>query len=335
MSDSKTKKYDVYGVGNALVDILANVPDSFVGQFGLHRGSMALMDSKAQGQVLEHLEMKELKLACGGSAANTMVAIAQSGGTGIYAGKVAHDTYGEFYVQDMQKSGIRFPVKPAAEEGLPTGTCVVLTTPDAERTMCTHLGISTSLDEHDIDREQLAQCSISYVEGYLWDAEKPRQACKKAFRLSNELGIRTAFTFSDAFLVDRFPDEFREIVTKYCDIVFCNADEARRFCKKESLDECSKELGAMAELVFITDSAKGCYVIENGHSTLVEGFSVKAIDSVGAGDAFAGGVLFGLARGHSPQESARWGNKLASEVVATVGPRLPADHVGTLEKTLV
>jgi sugar/nucleoside kinase (ribokinase family) len=333
-SPTSNKKYDVYGVGNALVDILANVEESFIGQFGLHHGSMALMDAKTQGQVLEHLEMKDLKLACGGSAANTMVAIAQSGGSGIYAGKVAHDTYGEFYQQDMQKTGIAFPVKLATEQGLPTGTCVVLTTPDAERTMCTHLGISTSLHASEIQRDQIAKCKISYVEGYLWDADQPRAACRKTFELSNELGVKTAFTFSDAFLVDRFPNEFREVVTNHCDIVFCNADEARRFCKKESLDECAAELGQLCELVFITDGSQGCLVVEKGKSTLVKGFAVKAVDTVGAGDAFAGGVLYGLTHDHSPQESARWGNRLASEVVATYGPRLPAEALADLERVL-
>ncbi len=330
MTVDSTRKHDVFGVGNALVDILANVDDRFVGQFGLHKGSMALMDSKAQAQVLEHLELQNLKLASGGSAANTMVAIAQSGGSGIYAGKVAHDTYGEFYRKDMQNAGIGFPVEMASETGLPTGTCVVLTTPDAERTMCTHLGISTSLHESEIHRDQIAQCKLSYVEGYLWDAPGPRAACRKTFELSNELGVRAAFTFSDAFLVDRFPEEFRDIVTRHCDIVFCNADEARRFCKNENLEECAAELGSLADLVFITDSARGCVVVEQGAASLVAGFAVQAVDTVGAGDAFAGGVLYGLARGQSPQEAARWGNWLASAVVATVGPRLPAGAVAAL-----
>lgn len=329
------KPHDVFGVGNALVDILAHVPEQLIGQLGLHRGSMALMDAKTQAQVLGHLDTGSLQLASGGSAANTMVAVAQSGGSGIYAGKVAHDTYGEFYIRDMHNSGIRFPVPPAAEQGLPTGTCVVLTTPDAERTMCTHLGISTSLTPEDIDPAQIAECRLCYVEGYLWDAPQPRAACQKAFELSNKLGLKTAFTFSDAFLLDRYASEFRDLVSNYCDILFCNADEARRFCKNESLNECARELGLAAELVFITDGPRGCLVVERSLIAEVDGFPVKAVDTVGAGDAFAGGVLFGLSRGYKATAAARWGNYLASQVVATVGPRLSAKQAAALDRQLV
>lgn len=334
MNRPHDREFDVFGVGNALVDILAHVDHSLIGQLGLKHGSMSLMDARAQAQVLEHLQRDSLKLASGGSAANTMAGLAQSGGTGIYAGKVARDTYGEFYRHDLQNAGIQFPVEPAPETGLPTGTSVILTTPDAERTMCTHLGISTSLSEADIDRERMARCGYCYVEGYLWDADLPRAACLKTFRLARDLGLRTAFTFSDAFLVDRFPDEFRELTSEYCDIVFCNADEARRFCRNESLESCAKELGGLAETVFITNGGDGCLVVERSIVAEVDGFPVKPVDTVGAGDAFAGGVLYGLARGHRATDAARWGNYLASRVVATVGPRLPAEEVGKLERLL-
>lgn len=329
------RPHDVYGVGNALVDILAHVEDALIGQLGLHRGSMTLMDARAQAQVLGHLDLNSLQLASGGSAANTMVAVAQSGGSGVYAGKVAGDTHGEFYIRDMQNAGIRFPVPPASEQGLPTGTCVVLTTPDAERTMCTHLGVSTSLTPDDIVAEQMKGCRISYVEGYLWDAPLPRAACQKAFDLSRQLGLKTAFTFSDAFLLDRYSDDFRRLISDCCDILFCNADEARRFCRKESLPDCARELGAEAELVFITDGPRGCHVVERSVIAEVDGFAVNAIDTVGAGDAFAGGVLYGLSRGHRAIAAARWGNYLASQVVATVGPRLPAECVPKLKPMLV
>ena len=161
------KKYDVFGVGNAIVDTLAQVEDQFITDAGLGKGGMSLMDTENQAKILTGLEKHDLRMASGGSAANTMVAIAQSGGTGVYFGKVAKDTNGEFYKTDIEESGIAFPVAMAPETGLPTGTCVVLTTPDAERTMCTHLGISTTLTKSEIDADALAQSKCSYIEGYL------------------------------------------------------------------------------------------------------------------------------------------------------------------------
>ncbi len=322
MKADKQRTFDVFGVGNALVDILAQVNETFIGMFGLKKGGMMLMDAPEQGQILQHLESQSLQLASGGSAANTMVAIAQSGGNGVYCGQVAHDLHGEFYRRDMQRAGILFPVELAPEAALPTGTCVVLTTPDAERTMCTHLGISTSLQEDAIDWSLLAECRLSYVEGYLWDAPGPRAACVATFEQSRRLGVRTAFTFSDAFLVDRFPDDFQRIVREYCDIVFCNADEIRRYFKDESLETCVRRIGDQVELAFVTNSENGCFVVERGTVHHVSGFPVWAIDTVGAGDAFAGGTLYGLTHGYSPQQAARWGNYLASRVVAKIGPRL-------------
>ncbi|MFK7770294.1 MAG: adenosine kinase [Mariniblastus sp.] len=316
------KKYDVFGVGNAIVDTLAQVDDQLVVDLGLGKGGMALMDTENQANVLTKLEHQNLQLASGGSAANTMVAIAQSGGTGVYCGKVAHDTNGEFYKRDMEESGIKFPVPAAPEASLPTGTCVVLTTPDAERTMCTHLGISTTLNKSEIDLDLLAESKCSYIEGYLWDAEDPRAACVEAFEQSKKLGVRAAFTFSDAFLIDRFAKDFHNIVSEYCDIIFCNADEARQFFEADTIEECTTKMAAICDLAFITDSANGCHVVDKGNVILVPGFPVKAVDTVGAGDAFAGGALYGITNGLTSEQSAKWGNYFASRVVENIGPRI-------------
>ncbi len=319
------KKYDVFGVGNALVDTLAQVEDQFVADLGLNKGGMALMGTEQQAKVLDRLDHKNLQLASGGSAANTMVAIAQSGGSGVYFGKVAHDTNGEFYKHDMEQTGIKFPVPLAPEASLPTGTSVILTTPDAERTMCTHLGISTMLHKSDIDADLLGQCKLSYIEGYLWDADEPRAACIESFEQSKRQGVVSAFTFSDAFLIDRFAKEFHNVVEEYCDIVFCNSDEVRQFFEADELDECCRRMALICDLAFVTNSEDGCYVIEKGKITHIEGFPVKAVDTVGAGDAFAGGVLYGLTNGLTTHQSAKWGNYFASRVVENIGPRIDGD----------
>ncbi len=321
------KSIDVFGVGNALVDIAAFVTDQFIEDQKLQRGAMTLMDTRRQAQVLRALEHHQLELASGGSAANTMVAIAQSGGSGAYCGKVAHDTHGEFYRDDLLGAGVNYEVELAPETGNPTGTCVVLTTPDAERTMCTHLGVSTSLSETDVDAEMLGRGQFTYIEGYLWDAPDPKKACLAAMEASKRNGVKVAFTFSDPFLVDRYIDDFRHMIPEYCDLLFCNADEARRFCESESLDDCAAQLGQLAETVFLTNSEQGCRAIRDGNITQVDGFPVKPTDSTGAGDAFAGGVLYGLTNGMSLVESGRWGNYIASRVVQVTGPRLEGSMV--------
>ncbi|MEM7581030.1 MAG: adenosine kinase [Cyanobacteria bacterium P01_A01_bin.80] len=318
----KSKSIDVFGVGNAMVDILAMVEDDFITEHDLSRGGMTLMDSEKQGKLLQELKHHSLELSSGGSAANTMIAIAQSGGKGFYSGKVSRDTNGEFYRQDLLEAGIHFDVHPTEEDRGSTGTCLVLTTPDAERTMCTHLGVSTTLAPTDINIEKLAQCKYSYVEGYLWDAPDPKKACIETMEQSKRQGVKVAFTFSDLFLVSRFSDDFHKLVSEYCDVVFCNADEVRNFFGSESLDECASKIGELVDTGFITDSANGCLVVENKQVTRVPGFPVKAIDTVGAGDSFAGGVLYGLTNGLDAQQSARWGNYMASCIVQVHGARL-------------
>ena len=317
-----TKKYDVFGVGNAIVDILAQVDDSIVTDLDLNKGGMALMSTEQQGDVLTTIKDPSLTFASGGSAANTMVAIKQSGGTGVYAGKVTDDANGQFYKKDMEAAGIPFYVPMAEGGGETTGSCVVLTTPDAERTMCTHLGISTTLKKEELDFDLLAQSKCSYVEGYLWDAEDPRAASIATFEESKKQGVTAAFSFSDPFLVDRYGEQFKDVVKDYCDIVFCNADEAKMFMGVDNLEACAEKIGGLCDLVFITDGGNGCYVIEKGNIKQVPGFEVKAVDTVGAGDSFAGGVLYGITNGLTNEQSARWGNYFASRVVAKFGPRL-------------
>ncbi len=325
MTDEKTT--DVFGIGNALVDILALVDDDYVREHDLTKGGMMLVDAEKQAVLLRYLTNTSLNLRSGGSAANTMIAVAQSGGTGFYAGKVARDAHGEFYRQDMLDAGIHFDVHPAPTSNGPTGTSLVLTTPDAERTMCTHLGVSTELSPTDINVDRLSRCKYAYIEGYLWDAETPRKACVEAMQQARKYGVKVSFTFSDPFLVDRFPKDFSAIVDEYCDVVFCNADEVRRFVGSESLDECAAQLGSLVDLCFITDGANGCLVVESDGTQRVAGFDVKAVDTVGAGDAFAGGVLYGLTNGLTPVQSARWGNYLASRIVEVHGARLEESYV--------
>jgi sugar/nucleoside kinase (ribokinase family) len=317
------ERIDVFGVGNAMVDILVMVDEDFVREHALTKGSMTLVDAEKQGTLLQSLESRPLQMQSGGSAANTIIGVAQSGGTGFYTGKVARDPNGEFYRQDLLEAGVHFDVHPAPETGPPTGSCLVLTTPDAERTMCTHLGVSTELSAEDVDVDYLKRCRYAYIEGYLWDPPGPRGASLAVMEQSKRHGVQVALTFSDPFLMERFGDDFRRLARDYCDVVFCNADEVRQLTQLDDLEAAARTIGEWVDLAFVTNSEAGCLVVKSGELERVGGFPVKALDTVGAGDAFAGGALFGLTHGYTPSQAARWGNFLASRVVTYHGARWP------------
>ncbi|RHX86252.1 adenosine kinase [Leptospira stimsonii] len=326
------KHYDVFGVGNALVDILVPTEDVFIKRLGFDKGIMTLVDAEKQAGVLNALEGSKRELRSGGSAANTMIAIANSGGTGTYTGKVSKDTYGEFYKKDMEEAGIFFEVAP--EDKGHTGTCVVLTTPDAERTMLTHLGISITLQKSDVDVEKLKTSKISYIEGYLWDGPGTKEASLLTMEESKKNGVKVAYTYSDPFCVNRSREDFIRLTKDYFDIVFCNAEEAKALSQKEDKQEALKFIAGLAPLVFMTDSANGAFYAENGTISHVEGFPVKPLDTTGAGDCFAAGVLYGLTQGYSLQRATRWGNYVASRIVQEIGPRLGIKLMGRQDEIL-
>ncbi|TGJ98220.1 adenosine kinase [Leptospira langatensis] len=327
------KHYDVFGIGNALVDILVPTEDLFITKLGWTKGVMTLVDAETQGKVLTSLDEHKKELRSGGSAANTMIALANSGGTGTYTGKVTEDTYGEFYKQDMEKAGILFEVKPSNDGH--TGTCVVLTTPDAERTMLTHLGISTTLTKHDVDLEKLRASAYSYVEGYLWDGPSTKEACILTMEESRKAGVKVAFTYSDPFCVNRSREDFIRLTKEYCDLVFCNVEEAKALSGNPSKEESLKYVASLCDHVMMTDGSNGAFFSEKGVIRHVSGFSVEElIDTTGAGDCFAAGVLYGLTHGFTPEKSVKWGNYVASRIVQEIGPRLTVRLMGRQEEIL-
>ncbi|BDA80130.1 adenosine kinase [Leptospira kobayashii] len=326
------KKYDVFGVGNALVDIIAFVEPKFLDKQKIDKGIMTLVDETRQGQILADLHEIKKELRSGGSAANTMIAIANSGGNCCYAGKVTHDTYGEFYKKDMEDAGVRFETAPDKEGH--TGTCVVLTTPDAERTMLTCLGISTSLSPSDIHLEDLKSSQFVYVEGYLWDGDSTKKASQLTMKEAKANQVKVAFTYSDPFCVNRTRDEFIQLTKDYVDVVFCNTEEGLALSGKKDPLEAVAYIGTLSPLVFMTAGKEGAYVCQDGKIELVPGFPVKPVDTTGAGDAFAAGVLYGLTHGFTPKRSARWGNYVASRIVEEVGPRLSVKLLNKQDEVL-
>lgn len=323
--------YNVFGVGNALVDIVVRVEDSFLKDQNIRKGVMTLVESEKQVELLKHLSNLAPEKRSGGSAANTLIGLANSGGTGYYVGKVAGDSHGSFYKADLEDAGIGFHSTPGHGN---TGTCLVLTTPDGERTMLTSLGISSELTRGDIKPEIMEGCQIAYVEGYLWDRENTKEACLYTMEEAKKLSKIVSFTFSDPFCVNRSRDDFKRITKEYVDIAFCNHEEAMALTETDSPEDAIREIAPICDLVFMTWGHHGCMVANQGVEKHIPGYPVKALDSNGAGDAFAAGVLYGLTHKLSVEDSAKWGNYMASNVIQVIGPRLPYSLKGKQNEIL-
>ncbi|MCS7205109.1 MAG: adenosine kinase [Leptospiraceae bacterium] len=328
--------YDVFGIGNAIVDLLVFVDDEFVESHQLPKGHMKLSTSEEQAKLLFDLEKFSIHMASGGSAANTMISIANIGGKTFFTGKIAKDPNGEFYRVNLKEAGVEFDVHPIEETEGSTATCIVLITPDAERTMSTHLGVSILLHENDIQEEIIKKSKMVYIEGYLWLNPITKQAALKTIEIAKMHQVPVSFTFSDGFVVAQFREEFEEKIKNHdFDVVFMNADEIQSFFAMEDYQKCLHELSKFDNLFFVTNSEKGANVVYKNTIIPVSGFPVKALDTTGAGDYFAGGTLFGLTRLKTPEQSAKWGNYLASKVVQVQGARLDKIYKDEITKIKV
>jgi sugar/nucleoside kinase (ribokinase family) len=261
-------KYDVYGVGNALVDIQAVVTEEILAATGFDKGIMTLVDDMQQQLVLGQLSSLNLNRCAGGSAANTIVGVADLGGKAAYVGKVASDETGEFFLQDMRKMGVTIEVAPSAEGQ--TGTCAVLITEDAQRTMLTNLGVSATLTADDVDEEELRQAKYVYVEGYLLTGETTRAAAYKAIELAKKHGVKVAFTASDPFLVNLLRDEIWSLVDGPVDLFFCNEEEAKSLTGKSDPIACAAEIHKHAENVAMTLGPNGSILMHGGEAIAID-----------------------------------------------------------------
>jgi len=321
------ERYDVYGVGNAIVDTEVQIEETMLTTHSLERGVMTLVAIEDQVALIEGLIGHELTYAAGGSAANTMVGVARFGGRAFYAGKVGDDMPGALYRASMAEAGVDFAVE--AAQG-PTGSCLVLVTPDGERTMQTHLGASSTLGAADIHGELIAQSRMLYVEGYLWASDSTREAAEQAIVRAVAARVPVALSLSDPAMVLHFGDAFREIVRSSVDVLFCNEHEAAIYAgaahggsaPQTQRDSSLQALGADCDTVFMTCGADGSAVYNHGLVRHVEGHVVRVVDTTGAGDVYAAGALYGLTQGLSPVDTAKLGSYAAALVVTRLGPRL-------------
>lgn len=312
--------YDVLGVGNALVDIQTTVHDDTVKDFGFDKGIMTLVDSERQSKVLDVLQNHTLYRCAGGSAANTIVAIAEFGGMAAYIGKVSNDEVGDFFLKDMRDNGVRIDVE-RSSAGL-TGTCAVLITEDAQRTMLTDLGVSATLGPEDVDEEEIKRAKYIYVEGYLLTGESTKAAAMKAFELAKKHNVRVAFTASDPFLVNMLRDELWQLIEGPVDLLFCNEEEAKSLTGKDDAEACAKELHQHLDNVAMTLGPNGSIVMHGGDVIRIAGVPCQAIDTTGAGDMYAGAFLYAITSGKTWQQAGKLASHAASRIVSQMGARL-------------
>lgn len=321
-------RYDLYGIGNALVDYEFEVSDEVLKGFEVDKGLMTLVDANLQEKRIAHLEGTRHKRACGGSAANTLIALSQFGGQSYYSCKVANDETGEFFYHDLKANGVHSNVEPGKLPNGTTGTCLVLVTPDAERTMNTHLGISAEFSSSELREEELKQSKILYIEGYLVASDSGRAAAIQAREMAEKHGVKTALTFSDPNMIQFFRDGMKEMLgPKGVDYLFSNDAEAKLYTGAEDIDDVHFELQKIAKNYVVTCGAQGALVYD-GSSVQKVGItkSVRPVDSNGAGDMFAGAFLYGVTEGWDLVKSAGLANLAAGALVTQYGPRLKMDQ---------
>jgi sugar/nucleoside kinase (ribokinase family) len=311
--------FDVLGIGNAIVDVLSRADDAFLSQHGLVKGSMMLIDEQ-RAETLYAAMGPGIEVS-GGSCGNTMAGVASFGGKGAYIGKVRNDQLGEVFGHDLRSIGVSFETA-SAISGPATARCLILVTPDAQRTMNTYLGACTGLGPADIDTKVVGGAKVTYVEGYLWDAPEAKKAVLKAFDAAHAAGRQVSITLSDSFCVHRYREEFRELVRNKVDILFGNEAEIKSLYEVATFEEAMEATRKEAKIAALTRSEKGSIVIRGGETYAVPAAPVaKVVDTTGAGDLYASGFLFGYTTGKPLAECARLGGLAAAEIISHVGAR--------------
>jgi len=320
------KKYNIYGIGAALVDTEVEVSDEFLAKASIDKGVMTLVDEARQAELLGALsaETGSMLRKCGGSVCNSVVAASSLGAQAFFSGKVADDEDGQLYIDDLKEAGVDF--HSAGQEPGITGKCLVMVTDDAERTMNTFLGASEGLSAREIDQAALVDSEWFYVEGYLVTDEARTAATKAAVELAKSSGVKVAISLSDPFVVSVFGDALRQVIGDGVDLIFCNKDEAMAFTGTETLDAASEALKQYTKTFAITDGARGAVTFDGSSLDYSHGVKAEAIDTNGAGDMFAGAFLYAITSGKSYAWAASLANDCAARVVAQFGPRLEAQE---------
>jgi sugar/nucleoside kinase (ribokinase family) len=319
------RKYQIYAVGNALVDMEYEVTTEDLERLGIDKGVMTLVDEAQQLELMAHLADHDHKRGSGGSAANSVIAVSQFGGKGFYSCKVANDPLGHFYMDDLIAGGIDTNHHCERDDGH-TGRCVVLVTPDSDRTMCTFLGVSSALSERELVIEALRDSDYFYTEGYLVTSDSARRAAIEAKRVADDAGIKTAFSLSDPNMVNYFKDGLLEMIGSGVDLLFANEAEAMGMAGSDDLGTTVTQLKALAREFVITRGPKGALVYDGQDLIEIPAVPVRAVDTVGAGDMFAGAFLHGLTQGWGHRRAGELACAASAKLVTSLGPRIAAEE---------
>lgn len=325
------KKYKAYGIGAALVDTEIKVQDHELTRMSVEKGLMTLVDQDRQKELLGHLEGHLVKAshASGGSAGNSMIATAQFGGPTFMSCKVANDSDGDIYIADLEAAGVDHCLNGDRADGI-TGKCLVMISPDAERSMNTYLGISETLSHEQLDAEAIAASEYLYLEGYLVTSPTGRAAAVKAREIAEAAGVKTSLSFSDPGMVEFFRDGIAEMIGERVDLVFANRDEALGWAQTDDIDVAVEKIKEVAGSFVITLGADGALTYDGNELAEIPPHRVEAVDTNGAGDMFAGAFLYAITRGEDFPTAGRFASLAAGKIVANYGPRLPAADYSAL-----
>ena len=327
--------YDVYGIGNALVDIVTEVDHDFFERNKIEKGVMTLVDEKRQHELMKVIDMKRSRMSGGGSAANTVVALNQFGGKSFYSCLVAHDELGKFFLEDLKRNGVDTNLKYDQCPPGHSGRCLVMTSPDAQRTMNTFLGISSHLSSGQVDEGAIVNSSCVYLEGYLVSSPKGLDAMKEVKRIAEKHKVDVTLTFSDPSMVKYFSKQMEDIVGASVDLLFCNEEEALIFTGTKDLKDAREKLKQVAKRFAITQGANGALIYDGDTFIQIEPYKVRAIDSNGAGDMFSGAFIYGITHRQSYAEAGKLASLASSRVVSQWGPRLEPQQAGKVLEDLI
>jgi len=316
------KKYNVYGIGNALVDLEFKISEKLINEHEIEKGLMTLVDEAKQTQLIKAINHDDAVRKSGGSAANTVISVSQFGGKAFYSCKVASDEFGDFYLHDMDEAGVKTNLDGVEREQGNTGKCLVMITDDADRTMNTFLGITTDLSVDEVDEAAIKDSEYVYLEGYLVASPTALEAMKLTKKIAEDNGVKTSITLSDPSIVGFFKTQFQDVIGASVDLLFCNEEEAISFTGKSDLLEAREALKKDAKRFVITQGSNGAMIFDGDTFIDIEPYETKAVDTNGAGDMFAGAFLYGLTHGLGYAGSGKLASLASSKVVSQYGPRL-------------
>jgi sugar/nucleoside kinase (ribokinase family) len=325
------KNYDLYAIGNALVDSDYEVTEAHLQTMGVAKRHMTLIDAARRDELLGHVQQLTSRRNGGGSAGNTVVALSQLGGRAFYSCRVADDELGAFYRENLLDNGVASNLTRGNLATGHTGICMVMVTPDAERSMSTFLGATAELDHTALHADELAQSSVYYMEGYLSASPTGLDAALQGRQMAKDAGVLLASTLSDVTMINYCRPGLEAIVGDGLDYLFCNEEEAQVWCGSQDIQVIMGQISQLARTVCLTRSALGCVVLEGSHQTAVPAAPVKAIDTNGAGDMFAGAFLYAVTHGHSSAEAAWLANQAAGRVVSQHGNRLTLQEMNAVK----